>query len=189
MTTVVINATSNAIELIAAPPSPTLEFFGEGPQGVIGPQGEKGINLDETAKIDGSVVYYDAASSKFKEDATVTRNDFVSLSGNQTITGNKTFSGTIVLPTLASLSTSGNVVVGGDLTVGTIGSGTWQANSIAISYGGTGAVTASGARTNLELGTMAVQNANNVNITGGNISGVTMSGVTMEDMVMDGGSY
>ena len=46
---------------------------GEGPQGAIGPQGEKGINLDETAKIDGSVVYYDAASSKFKADATVTK--------------------------------------------------------------------------------------------------------------------
>ena len=68
-----INAASNAIELIAAPPSPILEFFGEGPQGAIGPQGEKGINLDETAKIDGSVVYYDAASSKFKADATVTK--------------------------------------------------------------------------------------------------------------------
>lgn len=70
---VTINTTNNAIELIAAPPSPILEFFGEGPQGAIGPQGEKGINLDETAKIDGSVVYYDAASSKFKADATVTK--------------------------------------------------------------------------------------------------------------------
>ena len=71
---VVINATSNALEITAPPPSPILEFFGKGPQGAIGPQGEKGINLDETAKIDGSVVYYDAASSKFKADATVTKN-------------------------------------------------------------------------------------------------------------------
>jgi hypothetical protein len=70
---VVVNQESSAIEIQATPPSPILEFFGEGPQGVIGPQGEKGIDLDETAKIDGSVVYYDAASAKFKADATVTK--------------------------------------------------------------------------------------------------------------------
>lgn len=70
---VTINAVSNAIEITAAPPSPILEFFGEGPQGAIGPRGEKGIDLDETAKIDGSVIYYDAASSKFKADATATK--------------------------------------------------------------------------------------------------------------------
>lgn len=70
---VVVNQESNAIEIQASPPSPILEFFGEGPQGVIGPQGEKGIDLDETAKIDGSVVYYDAASAMFKADATVTK--------------------------------------------------------------------------------------------------------------------
>lgn len=87
-------------------------------------------------------------------------------------------------------TTLGAGVISSSLTgVGTIGSGVWQGTSISISYGGTGAATASGARTNLELGTIAVQNANSVNITGGNISGVTMSGVTMQDTVMDGGSY
>jgi len=34
-------------------------------------------------------------------------------------------------------------------TLGTIGTGTWQAGTIAVLYGGTGATTASGARTNL----------------------------------------
>lgn len=72
-TSVVVSQETNAIQIQAPPPSPKLEFFGEGPQGAIGPQGEKGINLDETAKIDGSVVYYDAASAKFKADATVTK--------------------------------------------------------------------------------------------------------------------
>lgn len=70
---VVSNEEANTIQITAPPPSPNLEFFGNGPQGAIGPQGEKGINLDETAKIDGSVVYYDASSAKFKADATITK--------------------------------------------------------------------------------------------------------------------
>ena len=38
-----------------------------------GPAGPKGIDLDETAKVDGSVVYYDSTSAKFKADATTTK--------------------------------------------------------------------------------------------------------------------
>ena len=38
-----------------------------------GPIGPKGIDLDETAKVDGSVVYYDSTSAKFKADATTTK--------------------------------------------------------------------------------------------------------------------
>ena len=38
-----------------------------------GPAGQKGIELDETAKVDGSVVYYDSSSAKFKADATTTK--------------------------------------------------------------------------------------------------------------------
>jgi len=40
---------------------------------VAGPQGPKGLDLDETSKVDGSVVYYDASSAKFKADATTTK--------------------------------------------------------------------------------------------------------------------
>lgn len=43
-------------------------------------------------------------------------------------------------------------------TVGTIGAGTWQGTTIGVSYGGTGATTASDARTNLGLGTAATRN-------------------------------
>ena len=56
------------------------------------------------------------------------------------------------------ITTSGTITLGGTL---------------AVANGGTGSTTASGARTNLGLGTMATQNANAVNITGGTISGVT----------------
>ena len=38
-----------------------------------GPQGPKGIDLDETSKVDGSVIYYDSSSAKFKADATTTK--------------------------------------------------------------------------------------------------------------------
>lgn len=42
-----------------------------------------------------------------------------------------------------------------------------------LANGGTGSATASGARTNLGLGTIATQNANAVSITGGSIAGIT----------------
>jgi hypothetical protein len=45
------------------------------------------------------------------------------------------------------------------------------AGTLNVANGGTGATTASGARTNLGLGTMATQDANNVAITGGTIAG------------------
>ena len=44
---------------------------------------------------------------------------------------------------------------------------------LSVAQGGTGATTASGARTSLGLGSIATQNANAVSITGGSISGIT----------------
>ena len=46
--------------------------------------------------------------------------------------------------------------------------------TLAVGDGGTGATTASGARTALGLGTMATQAASNVSITGGSIDGITI---------------
>ena len=40
---------------------------------VAGPQGAKGLDLDETSKVNGSVIYYDQTSAKFKADATTTK--------------------------------------------------------------------------------------------------------------------
>jgi hypothetical protein len=51
-----------------------------------------------------------------------------------------------------SATALGAGVVSSSLTsVGTISGGTWQGTAVAVSYGGTGAATASGARTNLGL--------------------------------------
>lgn len=55
----------------------------------------------------------------------------------------------------------GDLEISGELTLST---------DLAITEGGTGASTASGARTNLGLGTIATQNANAVAITGGTIT-------------------
>lgn len=49
---------------------------------------------------------------------------------------------------------------------------------VPISQGGTGATTASAARTNLGLGTMAIQDANAINVTGGTIDGVAITNST-----------
>lgn len=54
----------------------------------------------------------------------------------------------------------------------------WVDELLSLAGGGTGAATASDARTNLGLGTMATQAASGVNITGGTISGVAISGLS-----------
>ena len=61
-------------------------------------------------------------------------------------------------------------------TLGTVTTGTWNANKIGIGYGGTNATNATDARTNLGLGTLATQNADNAAITGGNVTGLTNLG-------------
>lgn len=69
-------------------------------------------------------------------------------------------------------------------TLGVVTTGTWQASTVALAYGGTGATTAAGARTNLGLGDISTQNASAVNLTGGSITGVTIDNVTL-----DGGTF
>jgi hypothetical protein len=59
-----------------------------------------------------------------------------------------------------------------------VGSATGLTTPFGIAIGGTGASTAAGARTNLGLGTIAVQNANAVAITGGNIDGAPIGATT-----------
>lgn len=71
--------------------------------------------------------------------------------------------------------TTGLTVSGSPITVsGTI----TLEGTLAITNGGTGATSASGARTNLGLGTIATQASNNVNLTGGTITGINQLTVT-----------
>lgn len=61
---------------------------------------------------------------------------------------------------------------------------TWTPQIIGLTGGGTGANTTAGARSNLGIGSMGVQNSNAVNITGGSITGVAYSAADITSGVL-----
>ena len=88
------------------------------------------------------------------------------------------------LGNIAVMNTSNVAFTGGtiDSVLITGGAITGLVTALAIDSGGTGASTAAAARTNIGLGTIAVQDANNVAITGGTIAGI------IDIAVADGGT-
>ena len=88
MTTVNVTTTNNTVTVtedgsstvVQNPVTTTVTATTAGPQGPEGPAGP-GFNLNQTAKVDKSVIYYDSASGEFRADDTWTINTIV-LGGN-----------------------------------------------------------------------------------------------------------
>jgi hypothetical protein len=111
-----------------------------------------GLNAD---LLDG----LNASNSHVSSTATVVSRD---TSGN--------FSANTVTANLVG-NVTGNIT--GNVTGTVTGNATNVSGVVAVNNGGTGATTVSAARTALGLGTIAVQNTSDVNITGGVITGIT----------------
>jgi hypothetical protein len=80
--------------------------------------------------------------------------------------------GTVTLVQLSTGTTG--LTTSGSTLQGITGAGTFTlGGTLAITNGGTGATSASAARTSLGLGTIATQNSNGVTITGGTVTGIT----------------
>jgi len=80
MTTVNVTTTNNTVTVtedgsstvVQNPVTSVVTASTIGPQGPQGPAGPAGLQVDTTAKVDKSVVYYDSASGEFKADDTWT---------------------------------------------------------------------------------------------------------------------
>ena len=79
MTTVNVTTTNNTVTITAdgsstvveTPKTTTVTATTAGPQGPKGDAGS-GFSLNDTAKVDQSVIYYDSASGEYKADDTWT---------------------------------------------------------------------------------------------------------------------
>lgn len=79
MTTVNVTTTNNTVTVteggsstvVQNPATTTVTATTAGPQGPEGPAGS-GFTLNQTAKVDKSVVYYDSASGEYRADDTWT---------------------------------------------------------------------------------------------------------------------
>jgi len=64
--------------VIVTPSAPSIALASEGPQGAVGPPGapgpagSSGLVVNDVAKVNKSVVYYDANTATFKADSTWT---------------------------------------------------------------------------------------------------------------------
>ena len=84
MTTVNVTTTNNTVTVtedgsstvVQNPVTTVVTATTVGPQGPQGDAGS-GFTLDQTAKVDKSVIYYDSASGEYKADATWTINTIV----------------------------------------------------------------------------------------------------------------
>jgi len=118
------------------------------------------IEAPTLAATNASVTTSDVATLYINAAATAGTNQTITRNWAMWVdTGNARFDGSIYSGTTEAINSSGLVQVANQSAItglGTISSGTWEATDVAVAHGGTGASTASAARTNLGLGTAAV---------------------------------
>jgi hypothetical protein len=157
--------------------SDTTETTGALPLG----RGGTGTALSPIA---GAVIY--STGSQFALSTIGTAGQVLASNGTgaptwQTISG----AGTVTSIDVSS-TVSGVVFSGGPITTAGV---ITMSGTLAISNGGTGASTASGARTNLGLGSMATQDANNVSISGGSVYVATAGATSGNITTLTGSSW
>ena len=76
MTSVNVTTNKNTIT-VQEGDATTVTVATVGPQGAIGPTGPASIDIEDSAKINKSVIYYDSSSGKYKADATWTTSTLV----------------------------------------------------------------------------------------------------------------
>ena len=76
MTSVNVTTSKNTIT-VQEGDATTVTVSTQGPQGATGPAGPASIDIEDSAKINKSVIYYDSSSGKYKADATWTTSTLV----------------------------------------------------------------------------------------------------------------
>lgn len=196
MSMFILNATTKSIVATmsgaAATTNPDFTAAWADNDGTTFTEGSSDGALNGTSQV--TVVAAPAASTRRTiKSITIENRDTAAVTVTLSYNNNSTLR-TIAVVTLAVGDTwtlNGTFDTAGALkqTLGTINLATQVTGTLPVANGGTGSGTAAGARTNLGLGTMAVQDANNVLITGGSIGSGVLVDINNSTGNISGGAF
>lgn len=196
MSMFILNATTKSIVATmsgaAATTNPDFTAAWADNDGTTFTEGSSDGALNGTSQV--TVVAAPAASTRRTiKSITIENRDTAAVTVTLSYNNNSTLR-TIAVVTLAVGDTwtlNGTFDTAGALkqTLGTVNLATQVTGTLPVANGGTGSGTAAGARTNLGLGTMAVQDASSVVITGGSIGSSVLVNLTNSTGNISGGAY